>query len=66
MLTHLCLQLCSLANMLYGLCCKAPGSMGWMKRPNHIVLKREEATFKEIASTERLFDYRFWEGGAYF
>lgn len=40
--------------------------MGWMKPPNHIVLNREEATFKEMASIEMLLDYCFWEGGAYF
>lgn len=66
MLTHLCLQLCSLANMLYGLCYKALRSMGWMKRPKHIVLNREETMFKEMASIEMLFAYRFWEGEAYF
>lgn len=40
--------------------------MDWMKHPDHIVLNREEATFKEMASTEALFDYCFWEGEAYF
>lgn len=40
--------------------------MDWMKHPDHIVLNREEAIFKEMASTEALFDYRFWEGEAYF
>lgn len=64
-LTHFCLQLCSLANMLYGLCYKVLRSMNWMKHPNHIILNREEATFKEMASTET-FVYGFWKGEAYF
>lgn len=51
--------------MLYGLCYKVLRSMNWMKHPNHIILNREEATFKEMASTET-FVYGFWKGEAYF
>lgn len=66
MLARLCLPLCSLANMFYSLCYKALRSMGWIKSPNHIVLNREEASFKEMAPIKTSFDYCFWEGGAYF
>lgn len=66
MLTHLCLLLCSLANVLYGLCCKAEiNGLDEASQPHHSE-QREEATFKGMASIEMLFDYCFWEGGAHF